>query len=160
MAEGVLAEGLVLQPEPIGRADLLKAGGEVAVPEEGHLFLQRAAAEGHAAQPPVTELGHLGVLGAVALLAEFLFPFRVLGTAQGLVEHGQLGVGLGRGPVGRGGVVGDAVVIDQPGDGAVETHFVEVLDLGGAPAKPRPVKEMGSGLLVPLAGMKGLEHGI
>ena len=54
--QGVLAQQAILPEHQLGVLDLGEAGGEVVVPEQGHLLAERVAALEHAVQPPAPEL--------------------------------------------------------------------------------------------------------
>ena len=59
VAGGVAAEGLVLAQHLAEVAHLVLAGGEMAVPEQRHLLLERALGVEHAIRPPVGDAARL-----------------------------------------------------------------------------------------------------
>ncbi len=162
ISRGVLPESLVLEPEKIGRPDFFKAGGEVAMPEEGHLLLEGTRPEGHAADPPVTEIHHLRGLGDVLLSPELPFGLGIGGVPDRQAPGDQIGIGMR--PVGGRGRVGDFLVIDKPGDRAVHPHLEQVLNVLRTAAKTGAIHQMGGRNRVPLRGGQlfqhmGLNHG-
>ena len=156
--EGIAAQRLVLEPEEIGITHFLEAGGEVAMPEKGHLFLERTQPQRHPANPPVAQVRHLGEFDAGAFPAQFPFRFVVRGAAQGLVRREKLGIGIRVSPVRGGRLVGDLVVIHQPRNSAFQSHLVKILDFLWAPAKPCPVQQMPRRGGIPVGSRQRRQH--
>ena len=71
--ESIAAQGIVLQPHPVGVLDLLDAGGEMSVPEKSHLFEQRRRAMHHPVEPPPAQIENLLAFHH-ALHAHFFLP--------------------------------------------------------------------------------------
>ena len=56
ISERVAAERVVLPPHPVAVLHFLDAGGEVAVPEERHLFDERRGRRHHVVEPPTPQI--------------------------------------------------------------------------------------------------------
>src|SRR4051812_17048256 len=76
IAGAVPAKNFILPPHEVGALHLLHAGGEMTVPEESQLFLQRTRSESHSLQPPITQILDLFALLSLLLLAHLLLLFR------------------------------------------------------------------------------------
>ena len=81
VAQRVLAEELVLHEQLLRRGLLLRRAGEVPVPEQRHLLLQRRGRRDHAAQPPLLHRDQ--VLAARAVVLHLERFARVDGRAVG-----------------------------------------------------------------------------
>ncbi len=69
VADRVRPEQLVLQEHVIAVLDRPVARGEVAVPEQRHLLLERPRRLDHLLQPPPLQFAHLPSIGPLRLLA-------------------------------------------------------------------------------------------
>ncbi len=172
LPDALSAERVDLQPHEISVADFDGAGGKMAVPEEGQLFLQGTRPGGHARQPAIThllEVAELLPLDLLHHLAAFfgcgaLFLLRLAGILV-IAKHplnvlallGQVRVGAG--PVrGRTGGIGNVFEIDKVGNGVRHRHGRQFFNLRRRPAKPGATIEMGRGGKIPLRCWQRFQH--
>ena len=94
VAERVLAEELVLHQQLLRRRLLLRRAGEVPVPEQRHLLLQRRGRRDHAVQPPLLHRDQ--VLAARAVVLHLERFARVDGPAVGRHARHQAAVQAAR----------------------------------------------------------------
>src|SRR5690349_10518957 len=62
VSERISTKHVVLKPHPIGVADFLNAGGEVAMPKKGHFLEQWRRPIKHPIDPPAPEVDHFVAL--------------------------------------------------------------------------------------------------
>ena len=136
--EGQPPEHLVLAPHRVGGLDfILEGGGEVAMPEEGHLFLEGMGRVDHPAEPPEAEIG------------DFVMFLELAGFAGA-------GVGLREGDEVRGGLGGGGEV-DERGDGLGKAEGGERLDILPCAAKAGPPEQVGCFVSAELVFRKGIK---
>ena len=138
----------------------------MAVPEEGHLFLQRIDGLAHAVEPPPAQVEQVGKF----LLALLLEHLAADGLFTGLVGGGRAGHGGVADPVAQGEVIGRLRPVGGRGGGGVGGAVDEVahagghagageaVDVRGRAAEPGAVEQVGGFVGVPLGGGKRREH--
>ena len=158
VAESVVSKQLVLLEHVIAVFDGAIAGGEVSVPEEGHLFLQRPGCFDHPLQPPALKFSDLSAIGALAALALTSIPFE-----RGLVAvftcDAKLQPLLARErthdisvePVGLNRLRLNFVGVDDVVDGRFETHVGQRSHLAWCAAEPRSIQQMLGSPVIKLA---------
>ena len=150
-------------------ADLLLAGGEMAVPEQRHLLFERALGRDHAVGPPVGEPARLEV-GRAQPVEEAVDHRLQPAVALGLdLDAERLAGALGA--PGRGGaarreiaqagvphagrverreVVGHGLVVDEMGDRLRRRHRRKPRDLLRGAAEAGALQEMGGEIVAPV----------
>jgi hypothetical protein len=142
----LLAEQLVLRPHERRLPLVLVAGGEVAVPEQRQLLLQRVGPVGHPPEPPGDGGADRLLVGLPELHAKF--HLLLLGLAGGLADD-LLVVGVVPVDAGQVGLVGalllgpDVLEVHQPVDRLGRPQLQHLADLVRCPAEPRPVQQVG-----------------
>jgi len=155
VAQGVLAKQLILSAQPVCifrrlrtqrptrsvwtylPRDLAETGGEVVVPEQGHLLLQRPLGVHHPEQHPLPSVED---------------PFiRPKGASCRGPEESRHADGVVDG-------IGDALVVDQRVDKSRHAHLLELLPLRGRVAESGSTNQMGDcGINSHGSGTKGTE---
>jgi hypothetical protein len=146
---GQTAEEFVLTPYIIGVADLLGAGGEVAMPEQGHLFLERTRACSHAIEPPAAQLVY--ALPLQLLLLPQQLPSLLVRRLPIRLKP-LFAIRIGRGPVRRGRRVRVSLIIHKHRHRRVRTQLDELLHGRGRAAEPGSIQQVCRGDGIPFPG--------
>ena len=133
----------------------LDAGGEVAVPEESHLFQKWRRSIHHAFQPPAAQIEDLFAFHHADLAFLFLLLRRIFRGARG---HAQLLDIARMRPDRRCNIDCLGTELDQSPHGRAQALSPERRDFLRATAEPGPIQEMGGALLVPLRRGERSEH--
>ena len=167
VADGILAEEVVLLGEEEGIFDGDGGADEEAVPEEGHFFFEGALGADHAVDPPELEFFHLGALGALFEIVEDAFlvlrhvaevggaghpcdaPRRAAADAAGLLlgveRAGKFAELHGR------KIVGEVLIIHEGVDGLLGAHGDEAIDFVDGAAEAGAAEKMGGHPIIPAA---------